>query len=201
MLARHSQTDGLGSTFGPPAASAAESASHVQVKVGRELSGSCRGCDGPEDSLSVPRPERPCRLRVVSPAGGEPHGTEGFASSIDSQRRPTMLKKLALISAVSAFAIGTALAQSPNPPPSSSSPSMSQDKPSATTPSTGSQNGSMKSADFIAAQKPDQFLASKLKGTTVLGYDNKKIGCVNTIRFARNGRIDTLVVGEDELCR
>jgi len=105
-----------------------------------------------------------------------------------------MLKKLALISAVSAFAIGTALAQSPNPPPSSSSPSMSQDKPSATTPSTSSPNGSMKSADFIAAQKPDQFLASKFKGTNVLGSDNQKIGDVSDILFDKNGKIDAFVV-------
>jgi len=110
-----------------------------------------------------------------------------------------MLKKLALISAVSAFAIGTALAQSPNPP-SSSSPSMSQDKPSATsqdkpsaatTPSTGS---GMKSADFIAAQKPDQFLASKFKGTNVLGSDNQKIGDISDILFDKNGKIDAYVV-------
>ena len=101
-----------------------------------------------------------------------------------------MLKKLALISAVSAFAIGTALAQSPSPP-SSSSPSMSQDKPSATTPSTGS---GMKSADFIAAQKPDQLLASKFKGTDVVGTDNAKIGDVSDILFDKNGKIDAFVV-------
>jgi sporulation protein YlmC with PRC-barrel domain len=123
-----------------------------------------------------------------------------------------MLRKLALISAVSAFAIGTALAQSPNPPASSDSPSMSQqdkspsmsqdkspsmsqDKPSTTTTqSTSSMPSSGAKAEFIAAQKPDQFLASKFKGTDVLGSDNQKIGDVSDILFDKNGKIDAYVV-------
>ena len=116
-----------------------------------------------------------------------------------------MLRKLALISAVSAFAMGTALAQSPNPPASTDSPSMSQqdkspsmsqDKPSSTTTqSTGSmQSSSMKSGDFIASQKPDQFLASKFKGTDVLVAENQKIGAASDILFDKNGKIDAYVV-------
>ena len=114
-----------------------------------------------------------------------------------------MLKKLALISAVSAFAIGTALAQSPSSP-TADNPSMSQDKPSTTTtqsttttPSTTttqSTGSSMQKAEFIAAQKPDQFLASKFKGTDVLGADNQKIGDVSDILFDKNGKIDAYVV-------
>jgi sporulation protein YlmC with PRC-barrel domain len=115
-----------------------------------------------------------------------------------------MLRKLALISAVSAFAIGTALAQSPNPPPSSDPPAMSQQDKSTTTQdkstttttqSTGGmQSSSMKSGEFIPSQKPDQFLASSFKGTDVLGSDNQKIGDVSDILFDKNGKIDAYVV-------
>jgi PRC-barrel domain len=105
-----------------------------------------------------------------------------------------MLRKLALISAVSAFAIGTALAQSPSSS-TSDNPSMSQDKPSTTTTqSTSSMPSSGMKAEFIAAQKPDQFLASKFKGTDVLGADNQKIGDISDILFDKSGKIDAYVV-------
>jgi sporulation protein YlmC with PRC-barrel domain len=97
-----------------------------------------------------------------------------------------MLKKLALISAVSAFAMGAAMAQSPAP---SSSP------PSSSTPSASTE---MKSGDakFIAAQKPDQWLASKFKGTNVLGPDNQKVGDITDILFDKDGsKIEAYVVG------
>jgi len=87
-----------------------------------------------------------------------------------------MLKKLALVSAVSMFAMGSALAQSPNMPSTSSE---------------------MKSGDaqFIAAQKPDQKLASKFKGTDVLGSDNQKVGDVSDILFDKDGtKIEAYIV-------
>src|SRR5262245_60605665 len=157
------------------------------------------GCAAPDParqgvSLSVILPERPCRLRVVPPAGGRP--ATGFCLPERFPTEATMLRKLALISAVSAFAVGTALAQSPNPPASSDSPamksdSMKQDTPSTTTSSTPSAG---KKAEFVASQKPDQFLASKFKGTDVLGSDNQKIGDVSDILFDKNGKIEAYVV-------
>jgi len=109
-----------------------------------------------------------------------------------------MLKKLALISAVSAFAMGTALAQSPNPSTSTDKPSMSQQDKSSTTTTQSTGGSSMQSSgmkgEFVAAQKPDQFLASKFKGTDVLGSDNQKIGDVSDILFDKNGKIDAYVV-------
>ena len=90
-----------------------------------------------------------------------------------------MLKRLVLISAVSAFAIATAFAQSPIPPAPS---------PAATETKAGG-------AQFIAAQKPDQWLAAKFKGTDVLGPDNQKVGDVSDILFDKNGaKIDAYVV-------
>ena len=86
-----------------------------------------------------------------------------------------MLKKLALISAVSMFAMGSALAQSPN---------------------TSSSSTEVKAGDahFISAQKPDQWLGTKFKGTDVLGSDNQKIGDVSDILFDKSGKIEAYVV-------
>jgi sporulation protein YlmC with PRC-barrel domain len=96
-----------------------------------------------------------------------------------------MLKKLALMSAVSLFAMGTALAQAPATPPASSPPAASETK------------SDMKAGDaqFVAAQKPDQWVASKFKGTDVLGPDNQKVGDVSDILFDKNGtKIDAYIV-------
>jgi hypothetical protein len=129
-----------------------------------------------------------------------------------------MLKKLALISAVSAFAMGTALAQSPNPSATTTSPSVTEAPKSdmtapksdmtapkndmtapkaettvpkgGTTASTSSTGG----AQFVASQKPDQFLSSKFKGTDVVGADNQKVGDVSDILFDKQGKIEAFVV-------
>jgi sporulation protein YlmC with PRC-barrel domain len=96
-----------------------------------------------------------------------------------------MLKKLALMSAVSLFAMGTALAQSPNEPATSSPPAASETK------------SDMKAggAQFVAAQKPDQWVASKFKGTDVVGPDDQKVGDVSDILFDKNGtKIEAYVV-------
>jgi PRC-barrel domain protein len=87
----------------------------------------------------------------------------------------SMLKKLALVSAVSMFAMGTALAQSPS-----------------TSTSTEMKSGG---AQFIAAQKPDQLLGSKFKGTDVLGPDDQKVGDVSDVLFEKNGaKIEAYIV-------
>src|SRR5262245_30075539 len=116
-----------------------------------------------------------------------------------------MLKKLALISAVSAFAMGTALAQSPNPSATTPSPSateapksdMAAPKADSTAPKAGTtaSTSSTGSAQFVASQKPDQFLASKFKGTDVVGSDNQKVGDVSDILFDKDGKIEAFVVG------
>jgi len=84
-----------------------------------------------------------------------------------------MLKKLALISAVSVFAMSTALAQSPTAPAPTSPPAASTETKSG--------------GDFIAAQKPEQWLGTKLKGTNVTGTDNQKVGSVSDILFEKDG--------------
>ena len=101
-----------------------------------------------------------------------------------------MLKRFVLMSAVSAFAIGGALAQT-STPPSSTAPSAA---PSA---SSDTKSSEMKTGDakFIASQKPDQWLASKFKGTDVMGPDDQKVGDVSDILFDKTGKIEAYVVG------
>ena len=100
-----------------------------------------------------------------------------------------MLKRFVLMSAVSAFALGGALAQT-STPPSSTAPSAA---PSA---SSDTKSSEMKTGDakFIASQKPDQWLASKFKGTDVMGPDDQKVGDVSDILFDKTGKIEAYVV-------
>jgi PRC-barrel domain len=110
-----------------------------------------------------------------------------------------LIRKLALISAVSAFALGTALAQQTTPP-AGSAPSATQEAPKATdtmpkASDTGMKADTAAKPQFIAAQKPDQWLASKFKGTDVLGPDDQKVGDVSDILFDKSGKIDAYVIG------
>ena len=52
-----------------------------------------------------------------------------------------------------------------------------------------------RSRQFVTQQTADQWLASKFKGTDVIGSNNEKIGDVNDILFDRNGRVVAYVVG------
>jgi sporulation protein YlmC with PRC-barrel domain len=117
-----------------------------------------------------------------------------------------MTKKLMLGAALSALLVSGALAQQPAPsasPPlpaaQDKAPAMqdkapaAQDKPLATQDNAQS-NPSGGKPDFVMAQKPDQWLASKFRGTDVLGADGKKIGDVSDILFDKTGKIEAFVV-------
>jgi uncharacterized protein YrrD len=60
--------------------------------------------------------------------------------------------------------------------------------------STASSATGASSAKFVSTQNPDQFLASKFKGTDVVGSDDKKIGDVSDILFDKDGKIEAFVV-------
>lgn len=102
-----------------------------------------------------------------------------------------MLKTFATATAISALLVAGALAQSPSPTPPAANP------PATTAPSTpsGGSAASTNSPQFIAAQKSDQWLASKFNGTDVLGPNNEKIGDVNDLLFSKDGKIAGVVVG------
>ena len=94
-----------------------------------------------------------------------------------------MLKKILLSTALSVALAGSAFAQSPTT--SDKAPAVKSD--SMKSESSGKTN-------FVSSQKPDQWLASKFKGTDVLGSDNKKIGDVSDILFDKSGKIEAFVV-------
>jgi sporulation protein YlmC with PRC-barrel domain len=88
-----------------------------------------------------------------------------------------MLKKLMITTASLALLTSAAIAQAPDqtrPAP-----------PAATT----------SKAQVITEQKPDQLLASKLKGTDVVGTNDEKIGDVNDVLFEKDGKVLAYVVG------
>jgi hypothetical protein len=93
-----------------------------------------------------------------------------------------MTKKLMIGAAIGALMASGALAQSPNSPPSSSS-----NPPAAALQGTGK-------ADIVMSQKPDQWLATKFRGTEVVSADNQKIGAVSDILFDKTGKIEAYVV-------
>ena len=117
-----------------------------------------------------------------------------------------MLKKLMITTAIAALMIGGAAAEgmSPNSPAATPAPSATP-VPDVTpaTPAPAAKSTEMStpaasptnSAKFINSQRQDQFLASKFKGTDVIGSDDKKIGDVSDILFDKDGKIQAYVVG------
>jgi hypothetical protein len=124
-----------------------------------------------------------------------------------------MLKKLMITTAAAALMAGSAIAQSPpsktespapksetQAPKSTQSPSTTQ-SPSAQSPSTqspmtqgqGARSGA--SAQFVTQQTADQWMASKFKGTDVVGNNDEKIGDVSDILFDQNGKVLAYIVG------
>jgi len=131
-----------------------------------------------------------------------------------------MLKKLMITTAVSALMMGSALAANETDKPGSApaAPSTSTEMKAPAAPSTemkapaatemkapaASSTTAVKTdaaapavkteAKFVNSQRQDQFLASKFKGTDVIGADDKKIGDVSDILFDKDGKIDAFVV-------
>jgi sporulation protein YlmC with PRC-barrel domain len=113
-----------------------------------------------------------------------------------------MLKKLMITTAVTALMIGGAAAEgmSPNSPAGTPAPSATPaptvtPAPAARSTEMSTPAASTSSAKFINSQRQDQFLASKFKGTDVIGSDDKKIGDVSDILFDKDGKIEAYVVG------
>ena len=93
-----------------------------------------------------------------------------------------MTRTMLALATASTLSLSVALAQSPpSAPPAPSAPAASSEMGSA--------------ANTITAQKPDEWLATKLRGTSVLGSDGVKIGSVDDILLDRSGSIKALVIG------
>ena len=97
-----------------------------------------------------------------------------------------MLKRLMISTAAAALLVGSAIAQQSPPPMDKSPPAVQKDMPKADT--AGARQ-------FVTQQAQDQWLASKFKGTDVIGTNKEKIGDVNDILFDRNGRVLAYIVG------
>lgn len=128
-----------------------------------------------------------------------------------------MLKKLMITTAIGGLMIGSAFAaedmKSPSPAPAAKSTEMTQPsssssttnapaaksiemtQPSSSSSTTNAASASASSAKFINSQRQDQYLASKFKGTDVIGADEKKIGDVSDILFDKGGKVEAYVVG------
>jgi hypothetical protein len=99
-----------------------------------------------------------------------------------------MLKKFMITTAAAALLAGPAFAQSPSTP---QSPPMAQSPSTTQTPATPA----TASSKFVTTQTPDQMLATKFKGTDVIGTDNAKIGDVADVLFDKDGKVLAYVVG------
>lgn len=111
-----------------------------------------------------------------------------------------MFKTLLTATAISGLMFSSALAQSPSPPAATPAPSVTAPAPQAET--APAPKADMKadtkatgSGQFVSAQKPDQWLASKFKGTDVIGPNNEKIGDVNDLLLDKGGKVLAVIVG------
>jgi sporulation protein YlmC with PRC-barrel domain len=109
-----------------------------------------------------------------------------------------MLKKLMITTAVGGLMVGSAFAAdnatSMSPAPAAiPTPAATMSTPPSTT--TSASPSSATSAKFVNSQRQDQYLASKFKGTDVIGSDDKKIGDVSDILFDKDGKIEAYVIG------
>jgi sporulation protein YlmC with PRC-barrel domain len=112
-----------------------------------------------------------------------------------------MLKKLMVTTALTGLVIGAAVAEGTPPAPSAPSPPAAQSSPPASPPakspemSSPAPSSAAAEKKFINSQRSDQFLASKFKGTDVVGNDNEKIGDISDILFDKSGKIEAYVLG------
>jgi sporulation protein YlmC with PRC-barrel domain len=105
-----------------------------------------------------------------------------------------MLRKLMISTAAAALAAGTAIAQAPSEKMPSPAPKMETPAPKAQpAPTTG--QSTRAGGQFVMQQTADQWLASKFKGTDVIGTNNEKIGDVSDILFDKDGKVLAYIVG------
>lgn len=100
-----------------------------------------------------------------------------------------MLKRIMAVAAVSGLALTSALAQSTTTPSATPTPSASNPAP------TSSAAAPAGKANFVTKQTTDQHLASKFKGTDVIGADDAKIGDVSDLLFDKDHKIIAFIVG------
>ena len=103
-----------------------------------------------------------------------------------------MLKRIMAVAAVSGLALTSALAQSTTP---STTPTPSAANPAPTSSAAAPTANPAGKANFVTQQSADQHLASKFKGTDVIGADDAKIGDVSDLLFDKDRKIIAFIVG------
>src|SRR5258706_2632396 len=103
------------------------------------------------------------------------------ASGFPLQRRRTDVSKAFIVVAtISALTMPAALAQAPERPGAAGGPADS---------------AKTVSSQIVSAQGRDEWLASQLRGTTVLGSDNPKVQDVVAILLDKSGQVRAFIVG------
>ena len=92
-----------------------------------------------------------------------------------------MTRTLVVLAALSGLTMSTALAQAPQTPAPANPPPAATSKPG--------------NSQIVNAQGKDEWLASKLKGMTVVGSDDQKIGSIVDILLDKTGHAKAFVVG------
>jgi len=90
-----------------------------------------------------------------------------------------MLRKLMMTTAALTLLAGSAFAQMPEQPKAQPSPSAA----------------AAGKAQVVTQQTADQMLATKFKGTNVIGSNDEKIGDVSDILFDKEGKVLAYVIG------
>ena len=103
-----------------------------------------------------------------------------------------MFKRIMAVAAVSGLALTSALAQSTTP---STTPTPSAANPAPTSSAAAPTANPAGKANFVTKQSSDQHLASKFKGTDVIGADDAKIGDVSDLLFDKDHKIVAFIVG------
>jgi sporulation protein YlmC with PRC-barrel domain len=97
-----------------------------------------------------------------------------------------MFKQLVITTAAAGLMIGSAVAAENNLNSSAGTTGAGA--------STAAPLSSTSSPKFVNSQRADQFLASKFKGTDVIGADDQKIGDVSDILFDKDGKVQAYIV-------
>jgi hypothetical protein len=108
--------------------------------------------------------------------------TASIFHDVFGHRKADMTKTFIIVVAVGVWTISTALAQPP-------------ERPAAAPPGPPSDLVRPGNSQIVVTQGKDEWLASKLKGTAVLGSDNKKVGYIVDILFGKGGQVRALIVG------
>jgi hypothetical protein len=106
-----------------------------------------------------------------------------------------MTRTFVALAAASTLTLSMALAQTSPSPPAPSPPGMTTQDINKDMNKSEPAKAAAPSSKIVNAQKPDEWLATKFRGTEVLGPDGVKVGSVDDILFDREGHIKALVVG------